>query len=69
MVVVVMSRNSTIWRRDSLISVMRENQLKYVDTEGMRIITNSKHVAEQIKIDKSENKVTNEPEIGLRWME
>ena len=33
-------------------SVMQEDQLKYVDAEGMRIITNSKHVAEQIKSDK-----------------
>ena len=63
-VVVVMSRNSTIWRRASLKSVMREDQLKYVDAEGMRVITNSKHVAEQIKIDKGENIVMDEPKIG-----
>ena len=63
-VVVVMSRNSTIWRRASLKSVMREDQLKYVDAEGMRVITNSQHVAEQIKIDKSESIVMDEPKIG-----
>ena len=63
-VVVVMSRSSTIWRRASLKSVMREDQLKYVDAEGMRVITNSQHVAEQIKIDKSESIVLDEPKIG-----
>ena len=63
-VVIVMSRNSAIWRRANLKSVMRENQLKYVDIEGMRVITNSKHVAEQIKIDKDENIVMDELKIG-----
>ena len=63
-VVIVMSRNSAIWRRANLKSVMRENQLKYVDVEGMRVITNSKYVAEQIKIDKEENVVMDEPKIG-----
>ena len=63
-VVIVMNRNSAIWRRANLKSVMRENQLKYVDLEGMRVITNSKHVAEQIKINKVENIVMDEPRIG-----
>ena len=63
-VVIVMSRNSTLWRRVSLKSVMREDQLKYVDAEGMRVITNSQHVAEQIKIDKSESVAMDEPKIG-----
>ena len=43
---------------------MRENQLKYVDAEGMRVITNSKHVAEQIKIDKGENIVMDREKFG-----
>ena len=50
--VFVMSKYSTIWRRINMKSVMQEDQLKYVDAEGMRIITNIKHVAEQIKSDK-----------------
>ena len=62
-VVIVMSRNSAIWRRANLKSVMRENQLKYVDVEGMRVITNSQHVAEQTKTDKSENIVMDESKI------
>ena len=64
MVVIVMSRNSAIWRKASLKSVMRENQLKYIDAEGMRVITNSMYVAEQSKIEKGENVVMDEPKIG-----
>ena len=64
LVVIAMSRNSTIWRRANSKFVMRENQLKYVDAEGTRVITNSKHVAEQIKIDKGENIVMDELKIG-----
>ena len=64
MVAIVMSRNSAIWRKASLKSVMRENQLKYIDAEGVRVITNSKYVAEQVKIDKGENVVMDEPKIG-----
>ena len=64
MVVVAMSRNSIIWRKASLRSVMRDDQLKYVDTERMRVITNSQHVAEQIKIDNSESIVMDELKIG-----
>ena len=63
-VVIVMSRNSVIWRRANLKSVMRENRLKYIDVEGMRVITNSKHVAEQIKIDKGDNIVMDDLKIG-----
>ena len=37
-VVIVISRNSAAWRKASLKSVMQENQLKYIDAEGMRVI-------------------------------
>ena len=63
-VVIVVSGNSAIWRKASLKSVMRENQLKYIDAEGMRVVTNSKYVAEQVEIDKGENVVMDEPKIG-----
>ena len=63
-VIIVMSRNSAIWRRANLKSVMRENQLKYADIEEMRVITNSMHVAEQIQIDKDENIVMDELKVG-----
>ena len=68
--VVVMSKYSAIWRRIKMKSVMQEDQLKYVDAEGMRIITNSKHVAEQIKSDKDkcvamdDQKITETRKIG-----
>ena len=51
-VVVVTTKNSAIWRRASMGLETQKNQLEYVNVERMRIITNSKHVAEQIKIDK-----------------
>ena len=63
-VVIAMGRNSTIWRKVSLRSVMRVDQLKYVDAERMRVIANSQHVAEQIKIDNSESIVMDDPKIG-----
>ena len=31
---------------------MKEKQLKYIDIEQMRVVTNDRHVAEQIKRDK-----------------
>ena len=54
-IVVVMSRESAIWKKARLKSVRRENQLKYVDAEEMRVITNNRCVAEQIKLDREEN--------------
>ena len=63
-VVMVMSRNSEVWTKASLKSVMREHHRKYIDAEGMRVITNNRYVLEQIKIDKGENVVMDEPKIG-----
>ena len=50
-VVIVSNRESAIWRNASVKIVLRENQPKYVDIEGMRVITNNKCTAEQIKND------------------
>ena len=58
MVVIVSNRESAIWRNASVKTVLRENQPKYVDVEGMRVIANNKCIAEQIKNDKAENVVT-----------
>ena len=63
-VVVAMGRHSTIWRKVNMKSAMRDDKLRYVDAEGMRVITNSQHVTEQIKIDKSESTVMDESKIG-----
>ena len=62
-VVVVMSKNSAIWKKTKLRSVMQEDQLRYVDAEGMRVITNSTHVAEQIKRDKDKSVATDDQKI------
>ena len=35
-VVIVRNRESAIWKNASVKTVLRENQLKYVDVEGMR---------------------------------
>ena len=61
--VVVMSKNSAIWRKTELKSAMQEDQLKYVDAEGMRVVTNSKRIAEQIIYDRVENVVTDGPTV------
>ena len=45
-VAMVLSRESTIWRG---ASGKRETQLKYIDVEEMRVVTNDKHIAGQIK--------------------
>ena len=30
-------------------TLLRKEQMKYIDVEGMRVVTNDKHIAEQIK--------------------
>ena len=45
--------------------VLQENQLKYVDVKGMRVVTNSRFIAEQSKSDKVENIVMD----GLKFGE
>ena len=57
MFVLVSNRESAIWRNASVKTVLQENQLKFVDVEGMRVITNNRCIAEQIKNDKAENVV------------
>ena len=45
-------------------TVLQENQLKYVDVEGMRAVTDNRCIAEQIKNDKAENVVMDGSEVG-----
>ena len=47
--IIVMNRESAIWREASLKTVLRENQLKCVDVEETRVITNNRCTAEQIQ--------------------
>ena len=63
MVFIVSNRASAIWRNESVKTVLRENQLKYVDVEGMGVVTNNRCIAEQIKNDKAEN-VVKDAEVG-----
>ena len=63
MVVIVSSRESAMWRNASVKTVLRKNQLKYVDVDGMRVVTN-RCVAEQIKNDKAKNVVMDGSEVG-----
>ena len=44
--------------------MLRENQLKHVDVEEMKVITNNRCIAEQIKHDKAENVVMDGPKVG-----
>ena len=48
-VIIVPNRESAIWRKASVKSVLRENQLKYVDVAEVRVITDNRCIAEQIK--------------------
>ena len=59
MVVIVSNQRSTIWKKTSVKTLLREKQLKHIDLEEMRVVTNDKHVAEQIKTDRVENVVMN----------
>ena len=63
-VIIVMNRESAIWKKTSLKTVMRENQLKHVDVEETRVVTNNRCVAEQIKHDKVENVVMDGSKVG-----
>ena len=58
-VVIVLSKRSTIWRKTSMRTLIREEQLRYIDVGEMRVVTNDKHIAEQIKTDKMKSIVMN----------
>ena len=45
-------------------TLIREEQLRYIYAEEMRIVTNDKHIAEQIKTDKMESVVMNGSKVG-----
>ena len=46
--IIASNKEPTIWRKTSFL---REKQLKYTDVEEMRVTTNDRHTAEQIKSD------------------
>ena len=59
------TEESAIWENSSMKTLSRDDQLKYIDVEGMRVVTNIiRCVAEQIKSDTVENVVTGGSKIG-----
>ena len=66
-VVIVLSKRSTIWKTTSMRTLIREEQLRYIDVEEMRVVTNDKHIAEQIKTDKVESAVMNGSKSWKFW--
>ena len=55
--VIVLNKESAIWKDAGMKTLSRDAQLKYIDIEGMR-------VAGQIKSDSVENVVTGESKVG-----
>ena len=62
--VIVLNIESAIWKGASMKSLLRGEQLKYIDVEGVRVVTNNRCVAEQLKGNKVENVATGEVKIG-----
>ena len=62
-VVLVMNTQSAIWKDASTKTLARDDQLKYIDVEGMRMVTNNRCVEELIKSDKVETVATG----GKKW--
>ena len=57
-VVTVLNKEPVIWKDAIMKTLARDHQLKYIDVEGMRVVTNNRCVAEQRKSDKVENVAT-----------
>ena len=63
-VVIVLSKRSTIWRKTSMRTLIREEQLRYNDVEEMRVFMHDKHIAEQMKTDRMESVMMNGTKVG-----
>ena len=48
-VVLVLNKESGIWKDSRLKALLRHDQLKYIDVEGMRVVTNNRCVTERIR--------------------
>ena len=57
-VVLVLNKESSIWKDASMKTLLRGYQLKVIDVEGMKVVTNNRCVAEQIKSDRVESVAT-----------
>ena len=63
-VVIVLNKESAIWKDPRMKTLSCDAQLKYIDNEGMRVVTNNRCVAYQIKSDGVENVVTGGSKVG-----
>ena len=62
MVAFVLNKKSAIWKDAK--TLLRDDQLKYIDVESMRAVTNNRCEAEQTRSDKVENVATGGIKIG-----
>ena len=60
MVVTVLSKELAMWREESMKTSLHDAQLRYVDVDGTRVVTNNRCIGEQIKNDRAENAVMDE---------
>ena len=65
-VVIVLNKESKIWREASMKTLSHDAQLKYVDVDGTRVVTNNRCIGEQIKNDRVENAVMDGVNVGNR---
>ena len=53
--ILVLNKESAIWKDTSVKALLKHVQLKYTDVERMSVVTSNRCVTEQIKSDKVEN--------------
>ena len=46
--IIVSNKESTVWRKTTVKTLLRKKQLKYTDVEETRVVTNDRHIAGQI---------------------
>ena len=63
-VVIVLSERPTIWRKTSMRVLIREELLRYIDVEEMRVVTNHKRTTEQIRTVKIGSVVISGSKVG-----
>ena len=63
MVVIALNKESATWKDAGMKTVTRDPQLKYIDSEGMRVVT-KKCKADKIKSDRVESIVMKGVSIG-----
>ena len=62
-VVIVLSKESGMWREESMKTRLYSAQLTFIDIGETSVVTNSKYKAEQVKTDRVEKVVTDGPTV------